>query len=181
MLPVDGICSCYLGVGMLDTFQKPKGRCFSSWRPHCIREASRAELKPFAIAFPVFCTWPFGFETIPKTSSLSNAKTSSPLFKVITNSFYHYGVYKIFGKVWPFKTLQGKRIPLCARKYILEDKFNYSGPCVMFLGTMIEGKLVVTHPATMPAVRSNSCCTQSLYIFYLSRFIVHTNVSHDTL
>lgn len=65
-------------------------------------------------------------------------------------SLYSVWVYKIFGKVWPFKTLQGKRIPLCARKYILDDKFNYSGPCVMFLGTMIEGK-PVTQPASMPA------------------------------
>lgn len=66
--------------------------------------------------------------------------TVSP-FQVITNSFHHFGVYiKYSGKVWPFKTLRGKRIPLCARKYILDDKFNYSGPCVMFSGTMIEGK-----------------------------------------
>lgn len=92
-------------------------------------------------------------------------------FQVITNSFYHYvysvWVYKIFGKVWPFKTLQGKRIPLCARKYILDDKFNYSGPCVMFLGTMIEGKSV-THPAPIPvpapipALRLNAC---RIYIY----------------
>lgn len=81
--------------------------------------------------------------------------TVSP-FQVITNSFYHYGcVYKIFGKVWLFKTLQGKRIPLCARKYILDDKFNYSGPCVMLSGTMIEGKSV-THPGSA-TTRSGAC------------------------
>lgn len=61
-------------------------------------------------------------------------------FQVITNSFHRYGVHiKYSVKVWPFETLRGKRIPLCAGKYILDDKFNYSGPCVMFSGTMIEG------------------------------------------
>lgn len=73
-------------------------------------------------------------------------------------SLYSVWVYKIFEKVWPFKTLQGKRIPLCARKYILDDKLNYSVPCVMFLGTMIEGKSVTQSlPRWLPASRLNEC------------------------
>lgn len=96
-VPEDGIGSCYWGVGTLDTFWRPTGRCFSSWRPRCIREAWRAEPKPFAIAFPVFCTWPSGFETIPKTPSLSNAKTrrSISLFSYIHLSLSPAGSFPV--------------------------------------------------------------------------------------
>lgn len=95
---MDGICSCYSGAGTPGTFWRPKGRCFSSWRLRCIREAWRAGPKPFAIAFPVFCTWPSGFETIPKTASLSNAKTVSPLFKSLQTHFITVVYIKYSGK-----------------------------------------------------------------------------------
>lgn len=75
---VDGICSCCWGAGTLGTFWKPKGRCFASWRPRCIRATSRAGPEPFVIAFPVFCTWPSGFETIPKGREEQKKKKTRP-------------------------------------------------------------------------------------------------------
>lgn len=89
-------------------------------------------------------------------------------------------VYKIFGKVWPFKTLQGKRIPLCARKYILDDKFNYSGPCVIFSGTMVEGKSV-THSVSVP-IRSDACIRIiyiPIYIIFITFHCAHQYMSND--